>query len=178
MANLASFARPYALAAFEVAHEHDSLPQWKIFLDAAAKIADDKQLAQLIRNPEIQPNKFEELFAGILQAYCDEHRRNFLRLLAHNRRLYLLPDIATLYAAYLAELERMSNIRVITATAVDDAYKQTLSKALGNRMKQNVTLHCEIDPSIIGGAIIHIGDRVIDGSVRGKLTRLLEFSLR
>jgi len=69
-------------------------------------------------------------------------------------------------------------VRVITAVQVEDAFKQRLAASLSKRVNRDVTLHCEVNPAILGGAIIHIGDRVIDGSVRGKLTRLLEFSLR
>ena len=69
-------------------------------------------------------------------------------------------------------------MRVVTAIGVQDDFKAKLTKALSARIERDVTLECEIDPAILGGAIIHVGDRVIDGSIRGKLTRLLEFSLR
>lgn len=178
MANLSSIARPYAFAAFEVAREAKELPQWKTFLDTAALIAKDKDLARLLHNPEISSHKLYELFAGIMPTLLDEKRRNFLLLLSQNRRFAALPEIVAFYNAYVAELEKISNVRVVTAVAIDNAYKQKLAAALAKRIKREVTLHCEIDPNIIGGAIIHIGDSVIDGSIRGKLTRLLEFSLR
>ena len=58
---------------------------------------------------------------------------------------------------------------------LEEDFRQKLTQALTKRIQREVTLQCEIDPAILGGAIIHIGDRVIDGSIRGKLTRLLEF---
>lgn len=178
MANLYSIARPYAYAAFEAAHDANELSQWKAFLETAALIAKDKVLARILHNPEITTQKLYDLFADIMPSLLDEKRRNFLLLIAQNRRFSALPEIASLYKNYVAELEKMSNVRVITAVAIDDAYKKKLANALTKRIKRDVTLHCEIDPKIIGGAIIHIGDSVIDGSIRGKLTRLLEFSLR
>lgn len=178
MANLSSVARPYALAAFEAAYDAKELPQWKTFLDVASRIAKDKTLLRVLHNPEVRTENLFELFSDILKPYSDEKRLNFLRLLAKNRRLAVLSDISQLFNAYVAELEKISNVRVVTANEIDEAYKQKLQAALTKRIKRDVTLHCEIDPKIIGGAVIHIGDSVIDGSIRGKLTRLLEFSLR
>lgn len=178
MANLYSIARPYALAAFEAAQDANELPQWKVFLQTAAIMVQDKTLAKILDNPGISVNKLDQLFSELLASVTTEKCRNFLHLLAQNKRLAALPEINTLYSAYLAELEKISNIRVITAFAMNDGQQQTLASALSKRMNHEVSLHCEIDPHIIGGAVIHIGDRVIDGSIRGKLTRLLEFSLR
>ena len=69
-------------------------------------------------------------------------------------------------------------MRVITAIDTDNQFKQILTEALTKRIQHQVTLECEVDPAILGGAIVHMGDRVIDGSIRGQLHRLLEFSLR
>ena len=178
MANFASIARPYAYAAFEVARESNQLEQWKSFLAFAAQIAEDSSLIQLLMNPDVSAKKSYELFASLLESHLDDTRRNFLHLLAQNQRLLALPEIAGLFKAYAAELEKVSHVRLVTAIAVDDSYKQTIADALHKRIKRDVTLRCEVDPHIIGGAVIHIGDSVIDGSIRGKLTRLLEFSLR
>ena len=91
----------------------------------------------------------------------------------------VLPDIAELFSAYYAALEKTSTVRVVTAVDMPEDFRQKLTQALTKRVQREVTLQCEVDPSIIGGAIIHVGgDRVIDDSIRGKLTRLLEFSLR
>lgn len=178
MANLSSIARPYAFAAFEVARQAKEISQWQIFLETAAQIAKDPSLARLLNNPEISTKELYDLFANIMPDMLDDERRNFLLLIAQNRRFQALPEIVLFYQAYVAELDKISNVRVVTAVPVSDTYKEQLAQALRKRIQRDVTLHCEIDPLIIGGAIIHIGDSVIDGSIRGKLTRLLEFSLR
>jgi F-type H+-transporting ATPase subunit delta len=90
----------------------------------------------------------------------------------------ILPAISDLYDSYYALHEKISQVRVITAIEIKEDFRQHLKLALAKRIRGDVTLNCEVDPSIIAGAIIHVGDRVIDGSIRGKLTRLLEFSLR
>lgn len=169
-----NIARPYALAAFEVARDKHALEAWKSFLESAAAIADDKEVIRLLSNPEVASNKLFELFQGILAPLLDEERKNFLLLLAQNKRLVLMSEISTLFNAYYAYLEKISSVRVVTAVDIDDDFRQKLIQALTKRVQREVTLQCEIDPAIIGGAIIHIGDRVIDGSIRGKLTRLLQ----
>lgn len=176
MANLASIARPYALAAFECARDEQQLPAWKAFLNAASFIASQTAVVKLMANPELPAAKLLTFFHEILAAQfnLNTEQDNFLLLLSQNNRLNVLPEIADTFNAYYAALEKMSHVRVITAVEAEEAFTQKLSQALAKRIKGEVTLQCEVNPSLIGGAIIHIGDRVIDGSVRGKLNRLLE----
>lgn len=176
--NLSRIARPYALAAFEYAREKQQLATWKAFLNAAAVAAKEKAVRNLLDNPNIPNAKFYDLFCDVLSPMLDSERKNFLHLLAQNQRLLVLPEISELFNQFYAEYEKISTVRVVTAIDVNDDFRQRLIRSLSNRTQHEIKLECEVDPSLIGGAIIHIGDRVIDGSIRGKLTRLLEFSLR
>jgi len=178
MANLSSIARPYAFAAFEYARDKEQLPAWKAFLASAANVARDKTVVKLLANPEIETAKLFNLFQEVLASLLNDKQKNFLHLLADHERLLVLPEIAEQFDAYYAALKKMSTVRVVTAVEIEDGFRQKLTQALARRTEREVTLQCEVDPTILGGAIIRIGDRVIDGSVRGKLTRLLEFSLR
>jgi F-type H+-transporting ATPase subunit delta len=178
MANLASIARPYALAGFEYARDTQRLPAWKAFLEAAATIAKQPDMLRLMANPEFSATKLFDLFHEVLTPMLDTEQKNFLLLLSQNKRLSVLPEIANVYNTYYAALEKMSKVRVITAVDAYDDFQKKLALALTKRIQCEVTLQCETDPAIIGGAIIHIGDRVIDGSIRGKLSRLEEFLLR
>jgi len=174
MSNLSSIARPYALAAFEYARNKQQLIEWKSFLDAAAYAVKQSEITRIIANPEISFAKLETFFAEVLDKVLDPARKNFLALLVQNRRLTALPEIADAFNLYCAALEKITKIRVITAIQAESVFQQKLEQALMRRMQQEVALQYEIDPAILGGAIIHIGDRVIDGSIRGKLTRLLQ----
>ena len=176
--NLTSIARPYALAAFEYARDKQQLPTWKAFLESASTVAEHPSVARLLANPETSSTTLIDLFQGVLAAMLDSEQKNFLLLLAQNKRLLVLPEITRLFNTYYAAYEKLSTVRVITAVNIDEEFRQKLAQALTKRVLKEVTLECEVDPAILGGAIIHIGDRVIDGSIRGKLTRLLEFSLR
>lgn len=178
MANLASIARPYAIAAFDCAREKQQLPAWKAFLEAATFIVKQPSVLKLLEKHELSSSQLFDFFDGILTPLVDTERKNFLLLLAQNKRFNVLPEIADSFNLYCAALEKMSNVRVVTAVAAQEPFIHKLTQALTKRIQHEVTLACEIDPAIIGGAIIHIGDRVIDGSIRGKLARLLESSLR
>lgn len=174
MANLDSIARPYALAAFEYARDHDQLPAWKAFLDAAATLTKNEQIEQVLRNPEVTTEKVFSLFREVLQGFLDDARQNFLSILAQNKRLVVLREINALFNASYAALQKISQVRVVTAVGIEDEFRNKLTKSLTHRIHHEVNLHCEIDPAILGGAIIHIGDKVIDGSIRGQLNRMLD----
>lgn len=178
MSNFNNIARPYALAAFEFAKEHHQLDAWKNFLYLVALIAKDSQVAQLLANPEVSNKKSYKVFSDLLGDSVDQKQLNFLLLLAENHRLIVLPSIAELFNEHYAVLEKKIDVRVVTAIKPNDAFEQQLSDALVKRLNREVKIFYEIDPAVIGGAIIYMGDRVIDGSIRGKLTRLLEYSLR
>lgn len=174
MANLSSIARPYALAAFEYARDKKQLPAWKDFLSAASSLASQPAMVNLFSNPELSTTQLFDLFHEILATQLNDERKNFLLLLSQNKRFNVLTAISDLFNVYYAALEKISHVRLITAIEAQGTFRKKLAEVLTKRIQREVTLECEVDPSIIGGAIIHIGDRVIDGSIRGKLTRLLE----
>ena len=174
MANLLSVARPYALAAFEYARDHQQLPAWKGFLESAAFYTSQPEIRRLMTNPELPRAKLFDLFHDLLSNQMDTERKNFLLLLSQHRRFNVLTEIAELFNVHYATHEKISKVRVVTAIETQEPFRQKLAQSLSKRIQREVTLQCEVDPSLIGGAIIHIGDRVIDGSIRGKLSRLLE----
>lgn len=179
MADLSSqkyinIARPYAIAAFYVARDSQSLMEWKSFLESAAQVVKNPSVSALLAHPEISAKKILDLFLEVLAPLLNTERKNFLALLTQNHRLVMLPQILELFTIYYRTLEKISKVRIVTAVDVEDAYRQKLIQALSKRIHHEVTLHCDVDPSILGGAVIHMGDRVIDGSIRGKLTRLLQ----
>jgi F-type H+-transporting ATPase subunit delta len=178
MANFSNIARPYALAAFEYAQAAQQLPAWTAFLKQATFITEQPSVIQVLANSQVLPAQLFDLYQSTFAHPLDAEQKNFLQLLAQNKRLMILPKITEAFNTYYAQLEKISHVRVVTATEPKEEFKQKLVQALTKRINSHVTLECEIDPAILGGAIIHMGDNVIDGSIRGKLTRLLEFSLR
>lgn len=177
MANLSSIARPYALAAFEIARDKEQLSGWKGFLTFASVISKNKDVVRLLKNPEFSSANAFDLYSQLLTQVTPE-QNNFLLLLSQNKRLLALPEISEAFNAYYSALEKISTVRVVTALKTEKEFNDRLEAALTKRIKHKVKIKSEVDPAIMGGAVIHIGDRVIDGSIRGKLARLLEFSLR
>jgi F-type H+-transporting ATPase subunit delta len=169
-----NIARPYALAAFEYAREHQAMSAWQSFLESAVTIVEDANVRRILNNPAISTSQLFHLFDEILAPQLSVEQKNFLQLLAQNKRLNVLPEIAIVFSDLCTALAKMSNVRVTTAVATDDDFKQLLTESLSKRIQHNVTLQTEIDPTLIGGAVIQMGDHVIDGSVRGKLSRLLQ----
>jgi F-type H+-transporting ATPase subunit delta len=172
MAEILTVARPYAQAAFQFANAHQALGQWSGMLELLAFVAVDPEMTALIENPRMTDTQLAELFISIGTDRLDDNCHNFIRLLAENRRLRLLPEIATLFEIQRRESERSICAKLITAFPATEAQQAAVTAALKQRLGLDVELECRTDSSLIGGAIIRAGDLVIDGSVRGKLERL------
>ncbi|MDR3490545.1 MAG: F0F1 ATP synthase subunit delta [Gammaproteobacteria bacterium] len=171
---MTTIARPYAAAAFEYAASAKDFSNWNVMLEKAAYIAADASVMQLLCNPQVSTEQLKDLFCDILKPVLNTQMQNFIWLLAENNRLVALPDIAMLFKTSLATQEKTLNAEVVSAVELDKAYQQKLTKALTKRFERQVELSYQIDPTLLGGVIVRAGDMVIDGSVRGKLTRLLD----
>jgi F-type H+-transporting ATPase subunit delta len=172
MAEKATIARPYAKAAFESARAHKSYDPWSQTLAIAAGVVADERVARLLTNPRVKPADLINLIAEAAGGAIDQHIRNFLVTLAENRRLGLLPEIAAMYEHLRADVENVADVEVVSAAQLSDAQRDRLAAALKQRLRREVRLHCQVDASLIGGAIVRSGDFVIDGSLKARLERL------
>jgi F-type H+-transporting ATPase subunit delta len=173
--NFTSIARPYAMAAFEYALAKNALPAWEELLQTAAVVAEDPLIALFMTSPEVSNAQLANLFCDVLNSELDTEKKNFLCLLAEHKRFAVLPAIAEQFKAHRAAHEKKVTVEVSSAVTLDAEQQQRLVQALTKRLHLQVTLSCTLDPSLLGGVIVRIGDKVIDGSVRGKLHRLIEF---
>ncbi len=171
MSELNTIARPYAQAAFDLAKEADSLAKWSDMLGFAAIVSADEAMREAIDSPNLLVAEQADLFIQVCDDKLDDQGRNFVKLLAENRRLTLIPEIAELFDELRAEAEGTLEANVISAKPMSDAQQQEMADALKARFNREVVLEVEVDESIVGGAIIRAGDTVIDGSVRGKLEK-------
>jgi F-type H+-transporting ATPase subunit delta len=96
----------------------------------------------------------------------------FLKVLAENQRLGALPDIVGRYEVLKAEAERTLDVTLTSASAVSDDQQKRIIDSLNKRFGRQVRLTVQLDPTLIGGARLQVGDRVIDGSVRTGLDKL------
>lgn len=178
MATLHSIARPYAQAAYEFALAKKELPQWGRLLQTAADVVQEPQVSKALESTQVSPKQWFDFLSEVLQLSLGENQKNFLRLLTENRRLYVLPWINDLFKEYEARDNQSSEVEVTTAVPLDGMRQQKLIDKLVQVLKHRVSLRCLIDETILGGAIVRAGDKVIDGSIRGQLNRLLEFAIR
>lgn len=172
MAERATVARPYAKAAFAYAREQGKLDAWSGWLGTARATVLSEEYAALERSLGVRTRQLAELVAGICGDALDANARSFLDLLAENGRLDYLPEIAERFEELKAEDANVADVEVTSAVQLDEAQRERLAVALRARLRRDVRLHCTVDPSLIGGAVVRSGDMLIDGSLRQRLERL------
>src|SRR5262245_18534067 len=152
MADRSTIARPYAKAAFRQASAANALDRWSTLLDRAAAAVADARVGALIGDPRVTPAQVAELVTGVAGDNVDEQGRNFLRLLADNRRLGFLPDVARLFGQMKDEAEGTVDVTVTSASAMRDSEGDQIAASLTRRFGRKVRVHTEVDASLIGGA--------------------------
>ena len=172
MAEAITVARPYAQAAFMFASSHHTLKDWSEMLALLAGIADDADMHELIESPHVNATQLADLFIKVGGERLNEKCANFVRVLAGNGRLSLLPEIAALFEIQRRDAEGTIQAELVTAFVATEAQQANVVASLRKRLGREIELTCSIEPGLIGGAVIRAGDLVIDGSVRGKLERL------
>lgn len=171
MAQPLTIARPYARAAFEYAQAHAAESEWAGKLAFAAEASTDPAASALFGDPRVEPRALVSLFQRTGEA-SDSPFTRFLELLADNGRLRELPEIAALFEQLKREAEHVLKVRVRSAVPLDDEQARRLVEALERRFRNHIELERAIDPAVLGGAQIDIGETVIDGSLRGRLAQL------
>jgi F-type H+-transporting ATPase subunit delta len=170
MAERITTARPYAKAIFALARKANSLAGTSTGLQRAASVVADPQVHALLGSPHVTSAQLADLVNGI--AGLDEDGRNFVALLAQNRRLGFLPEIAALFEQMKSEVENAVDVEVVSASRLTPDQESRYAAALQKKLGRQVRLHTRIDDSLLGGAVLKAGDLVIDGSLKGRLERL------
>lgn len=174
MSQLTTLARPYAKAAFEMAVTNDNLNGWSSMLGLLAALMQEARVAAYLSAPSHSAEQQARTLIDLCGSELDDGGRNFVGLLATNKRLPLLAEIARMFEELKAERERVVDVEVISAFSMNDDAQQKLAAALKRRLQCDVKLNTTVDKSLIGGLVVRAGDLVIDGSVRGKLNKLTE----
>lgn len=172
MSELATLARPYAVAAYKRAKETASTEKWSQTLAFLAIVMQDPRVAQAVANPKAKRDQFTHAFLDLCQGQLDAEGDNFVRLLIENRRLSLVKVISDLFEQYKADDEGYLDIEVCSAYALEDEEREQLTTVLQSTLGKQPRLSVTVDPSLIGGVFIKAGDRVIDASIRGQIQRL------
>ncbi len=174
MSELATLARPYAVAVFKRAKETDSAKTWSKNLAFLAAVLSDKSISGVIDDPKIGKSALSTLLLDICEGQLDQEGSNFLKLLIENNRLSLIVAIATIFETYKAEDEGSIDVDVSTAFAFTKESKQSFNATLEKAFGKKINMKIAVDSSLIGGVLVRAGDQVIDGSVRGQLQQLAQ----
>ncbi len=173
MSNAITIARPYAQAAFEVAQKQNELKGWSSLLNGLAETMLNVEVQAVVSNPKVSIAQISQLMESFVGKEAGVQQRNFVRVLAENKRLPVLPEIAELFEALKAEAEKTVNVVVESAFELSAAQQDRIVSSLKKRMGREIKLAYNVNKDLLGGVVIRAGDKVIDGSA---LTRLAEMA--
>lgn len=167
-----TIARPYAAAAFDFAEQASDIDGWSTMLSALALAVTDPQLAGFIGHPNVSDEQMLDVLESVLGSQLNEPRKNFVVTLLDAERLELAPQIAALFQRRMADAAGSVTVEVTSAFALTASERETIASALKSRLGRECQLEANVDQSLIGGAVIKIGDSVTDLSLRGRLAAL------
>jgi len=170
MAELATIARPYAEALFKTAGgDLDATAGW---LDELAAIASNEQLQQFAGNPGVTSVQTFDVMSGVAKTQLPEAAKNFLRAVIDNGRISVLPEIASQFRTLKNARSGSSDAIVYSAYALDDAVLADLAATLEKRFARKLNVTVELEPALIGGVRVVVGDEVLDTSVKARLEQM------
>lgn len=141
-------------------------------LQTVAMVVADADMQNIIGNTSVNKEQIAQLIVDVAGDVMTESGCNLVKLLAENRRLDVVAEIAEQFETLKAEAEKTVEAEIVSAQEVSAAQQSMIADKLKARLGREVSLKCRVDESLMGGAIIKAGDMVIDGSVNGQLNKL------
>ena len=172
MAEPSTVARPYAEAAFRLADDAGALGRWSEMLGALSQVAQDARVQRAVADPNLSDARVAGLFIAILGGKLSAEAENFVRVLAENRRLELLPEIRAQFEALKNEREGVIEAEVQSAFELSEAQVADIVQRLERKTGRKVKARVSVERELIGGVKVTMGDKVIDGSARAQLAAL------
>ena len=170
MAELATIARPYAEALFKTAGS--DLAGAAVWLEELAAIASNVQLQQFAGNPSVTAKQTFDVMAGVAKTPLPDTAKNFLRAVIDNGRISVLPEIASQFRALKNARSGSSDAVVYSAFPLDAAALDDLAATLEKRFDRKLNVTVELEPALIGGVRVVVGDEVLDTSVKARLEQM------
>ena len=172
MAEISTIARPYAVAAYKLGREHKALAKWSEMLGFAAAVANDPQIKAYIQDPKVVSADLLATFLKVCGDKLNEHGQNLVKVLVEYGRLAILPEIYAAFEALKAQDEGTLDAQIVAAAKISAAETKDLVKRLETKFGKKIEASVSVDPEIIGGIKILVGDTVIDASIKGQLQNL------
>ena len=172
---MTDLSREYAEALFALATETDQTKEYLDALDtAAALLEDNAEYVELLACPAIPRDERDTLLAQALGSALPEQVLAFIQLLCAHGRIRSLGDCVAQYRLLYQTAVAMSTAQVVSAVPLTEQEKEQLAAALTARMGRTVTLECAVDESLLGGMVVHVDGKVLDGSLRSRLHAVKE----
>lgn len=170
MAELATIARPYAQALFEVCT--DDLPGTQGWLGKLAQTVADSELLQVVSSPKVNAAQIVDVIQGVLGAALPARGVNFLRTVVANGRLAALPEVARQFDLLVNDASEVTDAQVYTPYPLSEQQVDELRPALERHFRRKLRLQQQPDASLIGGVRVVVGDEVLDTSVKARLAQM------
>ncbi len=171
MSEANTIARPYVQAAFEAAQKQGDLKGWSAVMQVLAELMANEDVRAVVSSPRVKSGQVEELMLQ-LAGTLNKEQSNFVRILAQGGRLPVAAEIAQMFEELRAEAEKSTQITVSSAFALNDEQQKKIAAALKARLGTEVRISCTVDKTLLGGIVIRMGDKVIDGSANTRLAEL------
>jgi F-type H+-transporting ATPase subunit delta len=170
MAELATIARPYAEALFQASKA--DLGATAAWLEELAVIASNVQLMQFADNPKVTSEQVFDLIKGLIKAQLSPAAQNFLRAVIDNGRLSALPEMAAQFRDRVNALSGTSDALVYSAFDIDASALADVTELLQKRFGRKLNVSVTLQPELIGGIRVVVGDLVLDTSVKARLDQM------
>lgn len=169
----ASIARNYAEALLALATKAGDAEGWGALVSALGDaVTQDVTLRRFLEAPQVSAAEKNQVIAKALEGQAPPTFVRFVQKLVSNRRQMLLPDVAVEYHSLLDDAAGRVHARVTVARPFDAAATASLQAALSQALNKTVVAHVSVDERILGGVVVRVGDKVMDGSVKRRLGRL------
>ena len=172
MAEISTIARPYAVAAYKLGKDQNTLAKWSEMLGFATQVANDTQMLSYINDPKVLSNDLQNAFVKVCGDKLNEQGQNLIKILVEYNRMAILPAIKEAFEALKTQDEGSLQASIIAASKLSDAEVKDLVKRLESKFSKKIEANVTVDAELIGGFKIIVGDTVIDSSVKGQLQNL------
>ena len=172
MARRDTAPRRYAEAAFEIAQRDGTVERWRSELEAASAIVGDERALRALANPSVPIDQRSVAVAALLQGIASDPVQNLIQLLLRRGRIEGLPRVAAEFRRLDDRRQGITHATATSAAPLTPDEVQALTERLERSTGGRIALDVQVDPSLLGGLVVRVGDRMIDGSVRGRLERL------